>query len=1459
MKHTKRILSILIAALLAFGIAIPSAYAAPDNDTLIFSVGGDTGIFEIYNGQEWKALTVPFWMEAGDGSWAFCLESHKEQPMGDNYSMSSALYSANVLRGVRAILLYGFPNVLGGLTETQAHYATQAAIWTWMYEAAGVGYQSYAEENLRPTSGNQAVYSYYQKLMDYARRGVDTVNYSARLNPNPVILRPNGSGRLVGTTTMEFLENVDSYSIDQRNLPALTTIDGNTYRNGDTVTVTAPLEYAGSTFTTHDIFHLSSTRTPANIFWYEPGGGDLQNMVVYDMSFQPAAAIPLTIICEDIKQGRIIIQKTNANPSMGNYSLAGAEFDIFTGTREFMETITTNADGFVQSKMLDLGNYIVVEKKAPNGYVRHNTEYGVRLETVNPNLGYAVTNVDVPQQPQVGIIRVNKTNANPANGDYSLRGAIFEVRNSAGTLVDTITTGDDGRAQSKQLPLGNYVVTEKTAPTGFLRDTNEYPANLVYGDQNVEVVYADVNVPEQPQMGRINIKKTNATPAMGDYSLAGAIFEIFDGSTLVDTVTTNAQGEAQSKTLKLGSYTVKEKTAPYGYVLNTNSFTANLTYAGQDVELAIAAVTVPQQPQTGIIRLAKTNANPSMGDYSLAGAVFEVRNSAGTLVDTITTNASGLANSKELSLGSYTVTEKTAPHGFVRNRNTFSAQLTYAGQTVSVVYTDVVVAEQPQVGKITVTKRDKTSTDRAQGDAVLTGAVFEVYASDKTTLVDAIYTGSGTTATTKELPLGTYYVREKTPPVGYTLSEDFHQVKLEYAGQEIEVTGSSYDLKNKVVEGQIAIVKHLDEAMEGYDDPQIQQPLENAIFEIYLTAAGSYDKARETERDRLTTNENGWALSKKLPYGMYTIHEVEAPGDLKLVAPFQVFISEEGKIYYFILENLQFRSLVQIVKKDATTGNVIPVAGTTFRIRELSSGEWVTQRVTYPTPMDISEFVTAPDGKLVLPEPLKSGDYELVEVTAPRGYLLSDKAVKFTIHSSMAEGECVTVTMENQPVMGKISVEKQGNMLVGAKEIETIFGPQFLPIFELGYLVGAEFDVVAATDIVTPDGTVRAKKGDVVDKIVTGDKGQATSKELFLGDYALVETKAPPNYVLDPTPHPVALVYENQTIAVVTSQIGIMNARQLVEIELLKRMEGFDKFDRFEDVIFGLFAAEDIYAEDGTLIIAKDSLIIVQDSLVSLAALDKDGRGRFEGELPFAKYYVMELQTAEGFVLDKTKYPVDASYTGEGNAVTRIKVNGGEAIVNKRALGELRILKLDAKTHKPLQGAKFGLFQGDKKIGEGVSDAKGYVQFNDLPFGEYQVKELEAPDGYVLVEEIWTINVRENGQKILLEVLNQKEPGEPDEPDQPDEPDEPEIPDEPDEPEVPDEPDEPETPDEPGKPKEPDEPGKPVPPWAPLPKTGDSRTIVTVALIVLIIAGGVVLWLRKRGKAEEEPTNEENV
>jgi len=320
--------------------------------------------------------------------------------------------------------------------------------------------------------------------------------------------------------------------------------------------------------------------------------------------------------------------------------------------------------------------------------------------------------------------KARKRHGNPTMGGYSLAGAVFEVRDAGGTLVDTITTGTDGRAQTKILPLGVYRVKETKAPYGFVLDTETRTAT-VSGTQGTDsIVYApDVTVAEQPQVGRINIEKYNSAPNMGDYELTPAVFEIRSSAgTLVDTLTTDAQGKAQSKDLKLGDYTVTEKTAPYGYIRNTNTFNVSLTYGDQTETRVYKTASVPERPQTGIIRVHKLNGNPNMGDYPLNGAVFEVRvaqdikqrdgkviYNKGDLADTITTNAAGEAQTKELPLGAYTVREKTAPFGFVLNTEEYNPVLSYKGQDVTVTYTDVTVPEQPQVGTITITKLDKAT------------------------------------------------------------------------------------------------------------------------------------------------------------------------------------------------------------------------------------------------------------------------------------------------------------------------------------------------------------------------------------------------------------------------------------------------------------------------------------------------------------------------------------------------------------------------------------------------------------------------------------------------------------------------------------------------------------------------------------------------------------------------------
>ena len=1158
MKHLKRILGIFLSALLVFGVAIPTAYAAPGSNVNIVGVGGDTGVFEVFYSGAWHPLNVPYWRIQDQFALAFCLESDATAPTNDGYNIAVAMYNTATVNGLKAILLHGAPNDTGGLQTGQAWYATQVAIWVWMREQAGVGKPFYTQSTVRAAAGEQAVYNFYQYLLDKARNNVQSLSFGISANPSTVTLTDNGSGQLVGTTTVNFTNLNGSYTIDQSKIPAGVGVYGNTMLHGDVVTVMAPLSYAGQTVSMTNVLVGRDTRVASNVFWHAPDASGMQNMVVFSYEEQPVTSGSISFTCAEQPKGRMVIDKT-------------------------------------------------------------------------------------------------------VKGGGSPAGFQFEVRNSGGTLVGTYTTDSTGQISIPNLPVDTYSIKEVNIPSGYTVQGDNPKMLPVWANEATGIDFVNIK-----QQGKITVRKTNSSPGMGDYSLAGAVFEIWNasGSVLCDTITTDASGTATSGDLDLGGYIVREKAAPQGFVRNSSDFPVTLSEGGAEVQ-----ATVPNEPQSGRIRLTKTNTNPGMGDYALNGAVFEVRNSGGTVVDTITTDAAGAAQTKALPLGAYTVMEKTAPHGFVRNPDTFPVTLSYVGQDVSVAYGDVAVGERPQTGRITVTKRDSVTGDTAQGDSTLNGAVFEILASDQSTVLDTLYCGTANKAATKELPLGVFYIKEKTPPTGYTLDTTMHKVTIAYGNQDVEVVLVDGEVKNKVIEGQLAIVKHSDQIKTGYDDPQIEQPVK-AIFEVYLKASGSYASAKATERDRMETNENGYALSKKLPYGVYTVKEIKAEGDVKLVAPFDVFINEEGKIYRFILNDPAYTARVQVIKLDGGTGKVIPAAGTSFKIKDLKTGKWVEQEVWYPTPAKIDSYETGPDGTLMLPEPLPSGEYELHEVRAPHGYLLSSQPVKFSLSSAQPEA-IVPVKMNNTPVMGKISLEKQGEMLTGVNEVDTKWGKQLVPVFSLQPLVGAEFDIIAAEDIVTPDGTVRAKQGDVVDHIVTGADGTATSKALFLGNYLAVETRCPEDFVLDPTPHPVSLVYADQHTAIVTAQIGIGNARQSVEIFLRKVMEkplnAPEDFNAFADVVFGLFAGESFQS---------DSVIsIPKDALVAVITLDEDGRGVFEGDLPFGKFYVRELQTGQFYRLSDTVYPIDVNYAGPERAVSRAHVNNGGTIPNELKQGKIVVEK----------------------------------------------------------------------------------------------------------------------------------------------------------------------------------------
>jgi hypothetical protein len=366
-------------------------------------------------------------------------------------------------------------------------------------------------------------------------------------------------------------------------------------------------------------------------------------------------------------------------------------------------------------------------------------------------------------------------------------------------------------------------------------------------------------------VGNMSIVKTSKN---NDGKVAGFQFEVKKGSTNIGTFTSGNDGKIDIPNLIAGTYTVREVNLSDEFVQPAPNPVTVEVKAGQT-----ATVNFNNIKKLGVITVQKTNSNPIMGDYSLANAEFTVKNANGTMVDTIKTGADGKGQSKPLPLGTYTVQESKAPWGFVIDRNVYTRTLSGSLGTAEIVYCpEIGVPERPQTGQVKITKLDVETAATAQGDATLSGAVFSLIDS-KGNEVERLYCGNNSFIISKEVKLGSYIVREVTPPKGYNLSQKEYPVTIDYAGQEVEVNLVSTEVSNTVIKGRIQLVKHSDDPDPAVDpeNPQVQKPLENIVFEVYLKSAGSYENAKATERDLLTTDENGFARTKDLPYGVYVV------------------------------------------------------------------------------------------------------------------------------------------------------------------------------------------------------------------------------------------------------------------------------------------------------------------------------------------------------------------------------------------------------------------------------------------------------------------------------------------------------------------------------------------------------------------------------------------------------------
>ena len=744
----------------------------------------------------------------------------------------------------------------------------------------------------------------------------------------------------------------------------------------------------------------------------------------------------------------------------------------------------------------------------------------------------------------------------------------------------------------------------------------------------------------------------------------------------------------------------------------------------------------------GDMKLVKTSE-----DGVVAGINFTVTGANG-FSKTVTTNANGEIDISDLVPGTYTITEEKIDRYVPNQSQTITVS---SGKTSSISFYNIL-----KKFRVTVTKQDYEK-GHAQGDAKLSGAVYGLFKGND--LVAQYTTDQNGSFTTDYYVCGKdWTIKEIAPSEGYLLNDTVYKVGADPKDYTVEYNNApDMTVMEQVIKGKISIIKHTDNG-----DTKIETPEKGAEFQVYLKSAGSFVNADKDERDTIVCDEDGFASTKLLPYGVYTVHQTKGWAGRELITDFDVFINKDGKTYKFLINNKNFESYLKVVKLDKETGKRIPYEGAAFEIYD-SNNHRITMQYTYPQVTSIHTFYTNKEGYLITPEKLPYGDYTLKEVQAPYGYVLDDTPIPFVISQENASTDTgvtvVKVKAKDMAQKGVINITKTGEIFSSVEENKGVYTPKY----SVGNLKGAVFEVYAAEDITTLDGTVRYEQGTLVDTITTDDDGVAKSKELYLGKYTVIEKTAPNGYVHNAAKYDAELTYAGQNVSVTSTDISVYNDRQKVSVSLKKIMAndktfGIGNNGEITSVRFGIYADEDIKASNGD--------VIPKDALITFANCDKNGSIVFDCDLPVGfKWYAKEIATDAHYILSDTKYEFDTEYKGQDIKVIDIKINNDKAIENNLIYGSVKGLKIDRETQEVIKGATFGLFKSDttefsedKAILTAITDENGVFVFNNIPYGEYLIKEIKPADGYLDNEDVFTVIIKDNEQVVGLTAINDKVP-----------------------------------------------------------------------------------------------------
>ncbi len=939
-------------------------------------------------------------------------------------------------------------------------------------------------------------------------------------------------------------------------------------------------------------------------------------------------------------------------------------------------------------------------------------------------------NFKIDVKVEFGNIKISKTAE-----DEIIKNIPFTVKGNGKTY--NLTTDANGNAELKNIPVGTYEIYEGD----ILRYVKQATKTVTVTDGKT----TNVSFNNKLIKGNIKIQKNSDDKIVKDFTfkVTGS-----DGSTY--NATTNADGIAiisdvpvYDKNNKKITYTVQETNIPIRYKTPDNKVVT------LDADKT-STVDIFNDRHKGNIEICKNSE-----DSIVKGFTFSVKGSDGSSY-TATTNDEGIARLTELPVYDsnnkkivYSVQEEAVPIRYVTpDGQTVTLE---PNKTSSLTFNNILKKFRVHVVKSDIEK------GKAQGDAKLSNAKYGIFKGEE--LIDVYYTDENASFTTKYYVCDTdWSIRELEASEGYLVNEKIYKVGADPGLFNIELNNINLDVVEMPIKGKIAIIKHTDDG-----STQIETPEQGAEFQVYLKSAGSFVKADKDERDTIVCDEDGFASTKLLPYGVYTVHQTKGWDGREKIKDFDVFINANMKEYKFLINNSNFESYLKVVKLDKETGKQIAYEGAAFEIYD-SNNHRISMQFTYPEVTTIHTFYTNSEGYLITPEKLPYGDgYKLVEVQAPYGYVLDSTPISFSINQENSSTDTgvtvVKVKARDIAQKGIIEITKTGEVFSSVSENNGIY----TPVYKNGNLANAVFQIFAAEDITTLDGTVRAEKGELVDEITTGKDGIAKSKQLYLGKYTVVEKTAPTTFYNANKQYNVELTYAGQNVKVTSTALSVNNDRQKVIVSLAKIMEQNETFNignsnEILSVQFGIYADENIKAADGN--------IIPKDALITYGYCNENGKLAFNCDLPIGyKFYAKEMATDSHYILSNARYTFNTEYKGQNVKTIKISLNSGQIIENKLIYGTIKGLKIDRETKEVIEGALFGLFRlnetdliKDNAILTAETDENGIFVFDNIPYGDWVVKELQPAENYLPTDDIHHITVSENEQIIEITAVNDRIP-----------------------------------------------------------------------------------------------------